>query len=63
MVRAVGELSGHSGTSHWSLALDHLTGLAGCGAGRCGKDNLLHNDLGLLGVLLKVLVHGGGSGL
>ena len=63
MIGAVGQFAGHAGATHRGFALHHFAGLAGCGTGRGGQHNLFYNGLGLLGMLLQVLVHGGGSGL
>ena len=60
---AVGEFAGHSRPGEGGLALHHRAGLAGSLPGGGGKDDLLDDHLALLGMLLKILLHCGGSGL
>ena len=62
-LRAVGQLARHAGSRHRGLSLHHLAGLAGGAAGGGGKHDLLNYQLTLLRMLLKVLIHGRGSGL
>ena len=62
LVGAVGELAGQSASTHDALALHALTRLAGRDACGGGQDDLLTDELGLVGMLLKVvgqcLAHG-----
>ena len=55
---AVGELAGQSATCQRRLALNAGSSCLGGMTGSGGKDNLLDNGLGLVGMLLKINVEG-----
>ena len=53
---AVGQLAGHAGAAEHVAALHHLAGLAGGLTGAGGEDDLVHDGVGLVGVLLEVVL-------
>ena len=54
---AVCKFTRHTGTGHYSLALNHFTRLSGSVSGCGGENDFLYDNLRILRIFFEVLVH------